>query len=230
MIKFSELDKKFQTEEVYYYYKLLEKRKTSLFIKSIFDKVLAIILLIILSPVILILSILIKLDSPGKVFYRQERITTYGRSFKIFKFRTMVSNADKLGSLVTLQNDNRITRVGEKIRKLRLDELPQLLNIVLGDMSFVGKRPEVKKYVDRYTNEMNATLLMPAGVTSIASLTYKNEDEILEKYISAGMSIDDAYVNKVLPEKMKYNLAYIENFSFFGDIKIMINTFFGVLK
>lgn len=230
MIKFSELDKKFQTEEVYYYYKLLEKRKTSLFIKSIFDKVLAIILLIILSPVILILSILIKLDSPGKVFYRQERITTYGRSFKIFKFRTMVSNADKLGSLVTLQNDNRITRVGEKIRKLRLDELPQLLNIVLGDMSFVGKRPEVKKYVDRYTNEMNATLLMPAGVTSIASLTYKNEDEILEKYISAGMSIDDAYVNKVLPEKMKYNLAYIENFSFFGDIKIMIDTFFGVLK
>lgn len=230
MIKFSELDKKFQTEEVYYYYKLLEKRKTSLFIKSIFDKVLAIILLIILSPVILILSILIKLDSPGKVFYRQERITTYGRSFKIFKFRTMVSNADKLGSLVTLQNDNRITRVGEKIRKLRLDELPQLLNIVLGDMSFVGKRPEVKKYVDRYTNEMNATLLMPAGVTSIASLTYKNEDEILEKYISAGMRIDDAYVNKVLPEKMKYNLAYIENFSFFGDIKIMINTFFGVLK
>lgn len=230
MIEFEKLDKKFQTEEVLYYYKLLQKKKVSLAFKRIFDIVLAILLLILTFPIFIFIAIWIKLDSEGEVFYRQSRVTTYGREFKIFKFRTMVKNADKLGSAVTLQDDPRISRVGKKLRKVRLDELPQLLNILLGDMSFVGTRPEVAKYVNRYSNVMYATLLMPAGVTSTASITYKDEDAELEKYTKQGMSVDDAYVEKILPEKMKYNLYYLENFSFIEDIKIMIKTFFGVLK
>ncbi len=230
MIEFEKLDKKFQTEEVLYYYKLLQKKKVSLAFKRIFDIVLAILLLILTFPIFIFIAIWIKLDSEGEVFYRQSRVTTYGREFKIFKFRTMVKNADKIGSAVTLQDDPRISRVGKKLRKVRLDELPQLLNILLGDMSFVGTRPEVAKYVNRYSNVMYATLLMPAGVTSTASITYKDEDAELEKYTKQGMSVDDAYVEKILPEKMKYNLYYLENFSFIEDIKIMIKTFFGVLK
>lgn len=230
MIEFEKLDKKFQTEEVLYYYKLLQKKKVSLAFKRIFDIVLAILLLILTFPIFIFIAIWIKLDSEGEVFYRQSRVTTYGREFKIFKFRTMVKNADKLGSAVTLQDDPRISRVGKKLRKVRLDELPQLLNILFGDMSFVGTRPEVAKYVNRYSNVMYATLLMPAGVTSTASITYKDEDAELEKYTKQGMSVDDAYVEKILPEKMKYNLYYLENFSFIEDIKIMIKTFFGVLK
>lgn len=230
MKKLNELDSKFQNEEVKYYYNILEKKKFSLLSKIIFDKIMAFILLVILSPVLIYIAIWIKLDSPGEVFYRQKRITTYGKEFKIYKFRTMVKNADKLGSAVTLQDDPRISKVGKKLRNLRIDELPQLINILLGDMSFVGTRPEVAKYVDRYSSEMYATLLMPAGVTSTASITYKDENEELDKYLLDGMTVDDAYVQKILPQKMKYNLEYIENFSFLNDIKIIINTLVGVLK
>lgn len=176
------------------------------------------------TPVLLILAILIKLDSKGPVFYRQKRITKYGREFGIFKFRTMVINADKLGSLVTINNDPRITRVGRKIRKCRLDELPQLINILIGDMSFVGTRPEVKKYVDCYSDKMLATLLMPAGVTSKASIEYKDEDMIIDKYVKKGENIDDIYVKRILPDKMKYNLEYIKKFNIFTDLKLCINT------
>ena len=224
------LDERFQTDNVKKYYNKLNKRRVSLFLKFTFDRVVALIMLIILSPIILILSIWIKIDSEGPIFYRQKRITTYGREFEIFKFRTMVKDADKLGSAVTLQDDPRISKVGKKLRKIRLDELPQLINVLLGDMSFVGVRPEVKKYVDKYSDEMNATLLIPAGITSPASIHYKDEDEVIEKYKKTGMSIDDIYINKVLPDKMKYNLEYIENFSFLGDIKIMFETVFAVLK
>lgn len=224
------IDNRFETEAVKKYRALIEKKKISLFLKLLFDKVLALILLILLSPIILGIAIWIKLDSEGPVFYRQERITTYGRTFRIFKFRTMVKDADKLGIAVTQQNDPRISKVGHKLRKLRLDELPQLINVLIGDMSFVGVRPEVAKYVDKYTDEMNATLLLPAGITSPASIEYKDEDEVIEKFKGSGRSIDEIYVEEILPDKMKYNLKYIEEFSVINDIKIMIRTAIAVVK
>lgn len=224
------VDKRFETEIVKKYREEIKKRRISLFLKLFLDKVLALVLLIPLSPIILIIAIWIKLDSEGPVFYRQERITTYGRPFRIFKFRTMVKDADKLGAAVTEHNDPRISRAGNKLRKVRLDELPQLFNVLLGDMSFVGVRPEVAKYVNRYTDEMNATLLLPAGITSPASIEYKDEDEVIEKFKGTGRSIDDIYIEEVLPDKMKYNLDYIKNFSIINDIKIMIQTALAVIK
>ena len=224
------IDKRFETEIVKKYREEINKRKISLFLKLFLDKILALILLIPLSPIILAIAIWIKLDSEGPVFYRQERITTYGRPFRIFKFRTMVKDADKLGAAVTEHNDPRISRAGDKLRKVRLDELPQLFNVLLGDMSFVGVRPEVAKYVNRYTDEMNATLLLPAGITSPASIEYKDEDEVIEKFKGTGRSIDDIYIEEVLPDKMKYNLEYIKNFSIVNDIKIMIKTALAVIK
>lgn len=224
------IDKRFETEIVKKYREEIKKRRISLFLKLFLDKVLALVLLIPLSPIILVIAIWIKLDSEGPVFYRQERITTYGRPFRIFKFRTMVKDADKLGAAVTEHNDPRISRAGNKLRKVRLDELPQLFNVLLGDMSFVGVRPEVAKYVNRYTDEMNATLLLPAGITSPASIEYKDEDEVIEKFKGTGRSIDDIYIEEVLPDKMKYNLDYIKNFSIVNDIKIMIQTALAVIK
>ena len=224
------IDKRFETEIVKKYREEIEKRRVSLFLKLFLDKVLALVLLIPLSPIILAIAIWIKLDSEGPVFYRQERITTYGRPFRIFKFRTMVKDADKLGAAVTEHNDPRISRAGNKLRKVRLDELPQLFNVLLGDMSFVGVRPEVAKYVNRYTDEMNATLLLPAGITSPASIEYKDEDEVIEKFKGTGRSIDDIYIEEVLPDKMKYNLEYIKNFSIVNDMKIMIQTAIAVIK
>ena len=224
------VDKRFETEIVKKYRENIQKKKVSLFLKLFFDKVLALLLLIPLSPIILGIAIWIKLDSEGPVFYRQERITTYGRTFRIFKFRTMVKDADKMGAAVTQQNDPRISKVGRKLRKVRLDELPQLINVLIGDMCFVGVRPEVAKYVNRYTDEMNATLLLPAGITSPASIEYKDEDEVIEKYKGSGRSIDDIYVEEILPDKMKYNLKYIKEFSVINDIKIMIKTALAVIK
>ena len=228
--KWDNLPEEMQNDAVAGYYKILKKKKASLVIKRVFDLTVSLAMLVILSPALAVLAALIKLDSKGPVFYRQERVTTGNRTFRIFKFRTMVQNADKIGSLVTVGRDPRITRVGQKIRKCRLDELPQLINIITGDMSFVGTRPEVRKYVDCYSDEMMATLLMPAGVTSLASITYKDEDEIMEERTSKGESADEAYVNHVLPEKMKYNLEYLKTFSFMGDIRLMFKTVFSVLK
>lgn len=214
-----------QNDAVREYYDILAKRTSSLVIKRLFDIVVSAIMLIVVSPVLLILAVWIKLDSQGPVFFRQARITQYGRVFRIFKFRTMVNNADKIGSQVTIGNDRRITKVGAKIRKLRLDELPQLINVLLGDMSFVGTRPEVKKYVDAYTEEMNATLLLPAGITSEASIRYKDEDELL----AGADDVDKVYVEQVLPGKMKYNLEAVKKFSFVGEIATMFRTVFAVL-
>lgn len=222
--KFKDLPKFMQNDDVKKYYDILHKKRFGLFIKRVFDIVVSLILLIVFSPLFLIISLLIKIDSNGPVFYRQSRITRYGKEFRIFKFRTMIVGADKKGSLVTLKDDDRITRVGNKIRKIRLDELPQLLNVFIGDMSFVGTRPEVKKYVDCYSDEMCATLLMPAGITSDASIMYKDEDKVIEKYLKNGEKVDDIYVKRILPEKMKYNLDYIKKFNVFRDLKICINT------
>lgn len=219
-----------KNEKTKKYYDILCSKKITLFIKRLLDIIISIILLIILFPFFLIIGIAIKIDSKGNIFYRQERVTQYGRTFKIFKFRTMVTNADKIGTLVTTKNDNRITKVGNVIRKCRIDELPQLINILIGDMTFVGTRPEVKKYVDEYTDEMKATLLMPAGVTSYASIKFKDEDEIINKYVELNENVDDIYINRVLPEKMKYNLEYIENFGIFQDTIICIQTIKAVFN
>ena len=219
------LPQELQIEEVRPYYDILKKHSVGLFFKRMFDIVVSSVMLIVLSPVFLILAIAIKLDSPGPVFYRQVRVTQYAKTFRIFKFRSMVSNADKIGTQVTVGNDSRITRVGKLIRKCRLDELCQLIDIFRGTMTFVGTRPEVSKYVASYTPEMMATLLLPAGVTSEASILYKDEDELLE----GAEDPDMVYVKQVLPEKMKYNLQAIKNFSFFGDIKTMFRTVTAVL-
>lgn len=224
--KYENLPENMKNNEVKEYYEILKHKKFSLIIKRVFDFFAALILLIILSPIMLVLALLIKLESKGPVFYRQERITKYGKKFRIFKFRTMVQDADKKGALVTMGQDPRITKVGNKIRKCRLDELPQLLNVIKGEMSFVGTRPEVEKYVKEYSNEMKATLLMPAGISSRASIEYKDEDEIISKYLNKGEKIDDIYVKRILPEKMKWNLGYIKKFNIWEDIKICFKTVF----
>ena len=226
--KWEDLPSEFHTDEVKRYYDILKKKKFSLFLKRVFDIVVSFIMLAVAFPFFIILAILIKIDSRGPVFYRQERVTRYNTKFRIFKFRTMVDGADKKGAQITGKNDMRITRVGKLIRKLRLDEVSQLIDVLRGKMSFVGTRPEVPKYVEKYTPEMYATLLLPAGVTSLASIKYKDEDEILEKY--KGEDVDVVYVEKILPDKMKYNLEAIENFSFFKEIGIMFKTVIAVFK
>ena len=226
LLPWSKIPDKFRNDEVYDYYRILEKKTTQLFLKRVFDIFLSAILIVILFPLMIFLSIIIKLDSIGPIFFRQYRITQYGKSFKIFKFRTMCVDNNKAGSQITLKNDYRITGVGKIIRKIRLDEVPQLFNIFIGDMSFVGARPEVPKYVDDYDKEMLATLLLPAGLTSKASICYKNEEDIL----LSSSNIDSDYVTKILPQKMIYNLEYIENVSLLHDIKIMFMTVIGVIK
>jgi len=225
LCKWDDLPKNMKNNSVRKYYDILEKKKICLFFKRVFDIVVSFIMLIILSPVFLVLAIAIKIDSPGPVFFRQERVTQYGKRFRIFKFRTMVNNADKIGSQVTVGNDCRITKVGKLIRKCRLDEICQLIDVFRGTMSFVGTRPEVVKYVDEYTDEMMATLLLPAGITSEASIRYKDEDKLL----SAADDVDIVYVEEVLPKKMKYNLETIKNISFWGEISTMIRTVLAVL-
>lgn len=226
--KWEEMPETIKNEFTYAYYKKLENKKFALMLKRSFDIFFSIILLFVLFPLIVIVGICIKIDSKGPIFYKQERVTQYNRVFTIFKFRTMIENADKIGTLVTLNQDSRITRIGKFIRKFRIDEIPQLINILIGDMSFVGTRPEVKKYVDCYTNEMMATLLMPAGVTSYASIAFKDEDELIRKYMEEGKKIDDIYAQNILPQKMKYNLEYIQHFSCKMDLAIIIKTVLSV--
>lgn len=220
--KWEELPYFMQTEEVRPYYEKLQKKRFSLVLKRIFDFTVSSVMLVILSPALLILAILIKWDSEGPVFYRQERITQYGRKFRIYKFRTMVVNADRIGSLVTVGEDPRITKIGKRLRGCRLDELPQLINIWKGEMTFVGTRPEVEKYVKEYSPEMMATLLLPAGVTSEASIQYKDEDKLLKNV--SGEEADRVYVEKILPEKMKWNLREMKSFGFIREIGTMVRT------
>ena len=226
MRKWNDLPKEMQVEQVKKYYEILQCHKGSLLAKRIFDIIVASLLVVILSPILFLLSILIKIDSPGPVMFRQVRVTTYGKPFRIFKFRTMVNNADKIGTQVTTKGDSRVTRMGKMLRGCRLDELPQLFNVLKGEMSFVGTRPEVEKYVAHYTDEMKATLLMPAGITSRASIEYKDEERLLESAKNA----DEVYIHQVLPEKMKYNLRAIEKVSFWDDIKTMFATVIAVIK
>lgn len=219
---FEKLPAEFQNDAVKYYYDILSKKRFNLFIKRTADVVLSLIMIVLLALPMIVISLLIKFGSEGPVFYRQERVTTYGKKFMILKFRTMRVGADKSG-LLTTENDDRITSVGKLLRKLRLDELPQIFHVLSGKMSIVGTRPEVTKYVEKYTPQMYATLLMPAGVTSFASIKYKDEDRIIGK-IKDPQKIDEVYMNDILPSKMKYNLKYIEQFSFFFDISLMFKT------
>ena len=213
-----------RTDEVRRYYDILRKRRAGRIGKRIFDVLFSALLLLIASPVFLLLAVAIKLDSKGPVFYRQVRVTQYGKEFRIFKFRSMAEHADR-GSQVTVKGDTRITRVGRVIRKYRLDELAQLLDIFRGTMTFVGTRPEVPLYTSQYTPEMMATLLLPAGVTSMASICYKDEADLL----AGGGDTDRIYVEQILPAKMKYNLEALERFGFWEDMKVMVWTVLAVL-
>lgn len=191
LCKWEDLPDNMRTDAVKPYYNSLHKKRLSLIGKSFFDRSMALIMLICFLPIFVVISLFIYLDSPGPIFFKQNRITQYGRSFKIYKFRTMVVNAEKVGTQVTSENDKRITHIGNKLRKCRLDELPQLINVIKGEMSFVGTRPEVPKYVAQYNAEMLATLLLPAGITSIASIEYKDEDKLL----SNSKDVDKTYIN-----------------------------------
>ena len=225
LCRWEDLPECMKLPEVKPYYDILSKKKGQLLLKRIFDFFVALVMLIVLCIPMLVISVWIKIDSKGPVFYRQERVTTNGKHFRIHKFRTMVSNADKIGTTVTVGNDSRITRVGSKLRRVRLDELPQLIDVLQGTMSFVGTRPEAVKYVEKYKPEYMATLLLPAGITSEASIRYKDEAELLE----AADDVDRVYVEEVLQGKMKYNLKSIKEFSFVGEIKTMFRTVFAVL-
>ena len=224
--KWEDLPDFMRVPEVRPYWEILDKKRGQLILKRVFDFVAADILLIVLAIPMGIISVLIKRDSEGPVFYRQERVTTYGRHFKIHKFRTMVSNADKIGTAVTVGNDSRITKVGAKLRHLRLDELPQVFDVIKGDMSFVGTRPEAVKYVEQYRPEYNATLLMPAGITSEASIRYKDEDKLL----NAADDVDRVYIEQVLPAKMVWNLESVRRFRFLREMLTMFRTVFAVLE
>ena len=225
LCKWDELPASMKNDEVRVYYDILQKKKASLYLKRAFDLVCAFGLLLLLGIPMLIIAFMIKRDSEGPVFYRQERVTTYGKKFRIHKFRTMVNDADKIGSAVTVGGDARITKIGAKLRGTRLDEFPQVFDVINGDMSFVGTRPEAVKYVEKYTPEMMATLLLPAGITSEASIRYKDEAELLD----TADDVDKVYVEDVLPGKMKYNLQSIREFSFIGDIVTCFRTVFAVL-
>ena len=226
MKRWEELPENMRTEAVRPYYDYLCRHRAALAVKRVFDVAVSAVLFLVLLPFMFIIGILVGTTSRGGVFFCQDRVTTYGRHFRIIKFRTMTADAGRTGSLVTVKDDARVTKVGRFLRKVRLDELPQLINILKGDMSIVGTRPEVPRYVERYTPEMMATLLMPAGVTSRASIEYKDE----EKLLTAAMDVDAVYVEAVLPEKMKYNLEYMMKFSIAEDLRLMVQTVGAVLR
>lgn len=224
--KWDDLPDFMRVDEVRPYWEILNNKRGQRVLKRIFDFTAASVLTVILAIPMSVIAVLIKQDSQGPVFYRQERVTTYGRHFRIHKFRTMVSNADKIGTAVTVGNDSRITKVGAKLRGCRLDELPQLFDVLTGNMSFVGTRPEAVKYVEQYRPEYYATLLMPAGITSEASIRYKDEDKLL----NAADDVDKIYIEKVLPEKMRWNLQSLRQFSFLRDAGIMLYTPAALLR
>ena len=224
--KWEELPEKMRTREVRRYYNIIVRHSGWFKVKRVMDICVSLVLLAILLIPMGIIALMIKTDSQGPVFFRQERVTQYGKIFKIYKFRTMVDNASQLGSQVTVNNDARITRVGKLLRKYRLDEFPQLFNILAGDMTLVGTRPEVIKYVKEYSGEMYATLLRPAGLTSRTSIAYKDEDKLLKDAKDA----DKVYVDEILPVKMKYNLESLRRFGVREDMTVMWNTFVSVLK
>lgn len=188
--------------------------------KRIIDIFASAFMLILLFPFGLVIALLIACDSRGGVFYRQSRVGRYNRDFTLYKFRTMRTDADRLGLLTVGARDPRVTRVGYYLRKYKIDELPQLLNILSGDMSFVGPRPEVRKYVDLYNNEQKKVLSVRPGLTDYASIAYINENEILEK----ANDKEQTYINEIMPEKIKLNMKFIQNPSLYQYFKIIFLT------
>lgn len=189
-------------------------------VKRIFDFLLSLFGIIILSPIFIIVSIAIKLDSKGSILFLQKRVGRYGKEFNIYKFRTMVTDAEKLGKQITVGKDNRITRVGAFLRKFKIDELPQLFNVLKGDMSLVGPRPEVPKYVALYNEEQRKVLDIRPGITDMASLRYKDENDILGKVDNP----EEYYINVIMKDKLNLNLEYIEKSNVFFDIYLIIKT------
>lgn len=226
LLAWADLPADMRVDEVRPYYNELSKHRTGLAVKRIFDICGSIFLFALTWWLFIILAVAIKLDSPGPVFFRQERVGRYGKTFRIFKFRTMCVDAEKKGAQVTSAGDARITRVGSVIRKCRLDEVAQLIDIFRGTMSFVGTRPEVPRYVAAYTPEMRATLLLSPGVTSLASIEFKDEDALLE----GAEDVDSAYINLVLPKKMELNLRDLSRFSFCGEMATMFATVAAVAR
>lgn len=220
------LPKFMRIPEVRPYYEILDKHRTSLVLKRSFDFFMAVFLLAVLAVPMAFVALAVRFDSPGPAMYRQERVTAYGRKFRIHKFRTMTVEAESSGTQVTVKEDSRITRVGKYLRKYRLDEIPQLIDILEGSMSFVGTRPEVPRYVRQYTEEMRATLLLPAGITSQASIRYRDEAELLDGAEDA----DRVYVEEILPQKMRWNLHSLKRFSLWNEIIVMGQTIMAVLK
>lgn len=226
MKAYNKLPPSFRCAEVKQYYEILRKKSVMLFFKRVLDLLLAVLLLFILFIPIAVISVIVKCTSSGPVFFRQERVTTYGKRFKILKFRTMVQNAESMGAAVTTDNDSRVTKAGRVLRKYRLDELPQIFNVLSGNMTIVGARPEVPQYVEHYEKEYYATLLMPAGITSLASILYKDEEKLLEQ----SEDTDRVYIEQILPEKMKYNLQYVKDFSCLTDLKLMVRTVLEMIR
>ena len=224
MPPWEDLPSTLQTEEVRPYYEALSRRGLQLRFKRLLDVVGATVLFVLLGWLFVILALLIKLDSPGPVFFRQRRVTQFGREFRIVKFRTMTHRPAAPGDQITRGDDPRITRVGAVLRRYRLDEISQLIDILRGTMSFVGTRPEVPDYVRQYTPQMRATLLLPAGVTSTASIEFKDEAQIL----AAAPPGQDAYVTRVLPAKMRLNLRDVRDFSIGRDLRIAFRTILAV--
>lgn len=218
--KYSELPPKMQNEATKKCCETLLAKKGTLLAKRIIDFTVCLLIFIVVSPIFLIICLLIKLTSKGPVFFKQERVGRDMKSFKILKFRTMVKDADKKGIALTTGNDSRITPFGAFLRKINMDEMPQLLNVIKGDMSIIGTRPEVWQYVNVYTDAMLATLLLYPGMVSIASIHYKNENDLL-----TGISdVEKTYIEKILPDKMRYNIDYLKNISVSGDFRILIKT------
>ena len=226
LCRYEDLPRGLRHPEVKEYYDLLAKKKGQLAVKRAFDVVMSVVMLCMLAVPMTVIAVLIATDSPGGVFFRQKRVTTNGKIFRIHKFRTMCKDADKKGSAVTVSGDARVTRIGAFLRKYRLDELPQLIDVLAGDMSFVGTRPEVPEYVKKYTKEMRATLLLPAGITSEASIAYKDEAELLD----GAEDTDAVYIQEILPAKMEYNLRALREFSLWNDAKTMLRTVLEVIK
>ncbi|MCX8084290.1 MAG: sugar transferase [Calditerrivibrio sp.] len=193
--------------------------------KRLFDIIFSMFALVVLSPLFLVITLLIKMDSKGPVFYKQDRVGKDFKKFKLFKFRTMIQDADKVGPLVTAERDPRITKVGAFLRKWKLDELPQFFNVLIGDMSIVGPRPEVEKYVTLFIDEYKAILSIKPGITDYATLQYRNEEEIMAKYDD----VEKGYIEEVLPKKIELYRVYIDDFSFITDLKIVFKTISRIL-
>ena len=205
---------------------ILEKRKMQLALKRLMDIVISGGALAVIWPVLLLVALAIKIDDPGPVFYRQVRVGRGGKTFRIFKFRTMVVDADKKGLAITVGRDNRITRVGAILRKTKLDELAQLINVFVGEMSFVGPRPEVQKYVDMYTPYQRQVLLVRPGITDYASIAYRNENDML----AGAEDPERMYIDVIMPDKIELNMKYLREISPAADLKLIFGTIFAVVK